>query len=124
MFSRLSLQYQARVHWPIMTPVDGNAAAGNAGCAENSPVVLFRCKANAGLAGKMVSQNVMQFNYTPEEFLSGKRTYSSIVHPQDLRRLTAETEEFAAAGEGWLLHQLSNRCQGWGCQLDYRWTSE
>lgn len=72
---------------------------------ENSPVVLFRCKAAPGWPVEMVSRNVVQFGYAPEEFLSGELTFSSIVHPQDLRRLTTETEEYSAMGEGQLLQE-------------------
>ncbi len=72
---------------------------------ENSPVVLFRCKASPGWPVEMVSRNVVQFGYAPEEFLSGELTYSSIVHPEDLGRLIAEMEEYAATGEGQLLQE-------------------
>jgi PAS domain S-box-containing protein len=70
---------------------------------ENSPVVLFRCTAAPGWPVELVSQNVMQFGYAPEQFLSGELTYASIVHPQDLKKLIAETGEFAATGKGQLL---------------------
>jgi PAS domain S-box-containing protein len=70
---------------------------------ENSPVVLFRCKAAPGWPVELVSKNVIQFGYAPEEFLSGELTYSSIVYPRDLGKLTAETEEYSATGKGkWL----------------------
>ncbi|HEX9023864.1 MAG TPA: PAS domain S-box protein, partial [Geobacteraceae bacterium] len=69
---------------------------------ENSPVVLFRCKSTPGWPVELVSGNVVQFGYTPEEFLSGKLTYSSIVYPQDLPGLIAETEDYSAASrEQW-----------------------
>ncbi len=67
---------------------------------ENSPVVLFRCKAAPGWPVELVSKNVVQFGYTPEEFLSGELTYSSIVYPRDLGKLIAETEEYSATGKG------------------------
>jgi PAS domain S-box-containing protein len=66
---------------------------------ENSPVVLFRCKAAPGWPVEMVSKNVVQFGYEPEEFLSGELTYSSIVYPRDLEKLIAETEEYTATGK-------------------------
>jgi PAS domain S-box-containing protein len=66
---------------------------------ENSPVVLFRCKAAPGWPVELVSKNVVQFGYTPEEFLSGEFTYSSLVYPRDMARLIAETEKYAAKGE-------------------------
>jgi PAS domain S-box-containing protein len=67
---------------------------------ENSPVVLFRCKAGPGWPVELVSKNVVQFGYTPEELLSGELTYSSIVYPRDLGKLTTKREEYAAAGKG------------------------
>ena len=70
---------------------------------ENSPVVLFRCKAAPSWPVELVSKNVVQFGYTPEEFLSGELTFSSIVYPRDLGKLIAETEEYSATGKGkWL----------------------
>jgi PAS domain S-box-containing protein len=60
---------------------------------ENSPVVLFRCKAAPGWPVELVSRNVVQFGYEPEELLSGELTYASIVHPHDLEKVIAETEE-------------------------------
>jgi PAS domain S-box-containing protein len=66
---------------------------------ENSPVVLFRCKAAPGWPVELVSKNVVQFGYEPEEFLSGEITYSSIVYPRDMEKLAAETEEYSASGK-------------------------
>ncbi|HTP67036.1 MAG TPA: PAS domain S-box protein, partial [Geobacteraceae bacterium] len=67
---------------------------------ESSPVVLFRCKAAPGWPVELVSRNVVQFGYTPEEFLSGEISYSSIVYSRDLPQLTAETAEYSLAGKG------------------------
>jgi PAS domain S-box-containing protein len=84
---------------------------------ENSPVVLFRCKAAPGWPVELVSKNVVQFGYAPEEFLSGELDYSSIVYPRDLAKLIAETEEFSAKGEGqW--QQEYRIVTKWG---DIRW---
>jgi PAS domain S-box-containing protein len=84
---------------------------------ENSPVVLFRCKSAPGWPVELVSRNVVQFGYTPEEFLSGEITYSSIVYPRDMGKLIAETEQFAATGKGqWF--QEYRIVTKWG---DIRW---
>jgi PAS domain S-box-containing protein len=84
---------------------------------ENSPVVLFRCTAAPGWPVELVSRNVIQFGYTPEEFLSGELTYSSIVYTRDLGKLIAETEEYAAKNEGhWF--QEYRIVTKWG---DIRW---
>jgi PAS domain S-box-containing protein len=61
---------------------------------ENSPAVLFRCKASSDWPVELVSRNVIRFGYTPEEFLSGAITYSSIIHPQDLERVISEMREY------------------------------
>jgi PAS domain S-box-containing protein len=72
---------------------------------ENSPVVLFRCKAAFDWPVELVSRNVIQFGYTPEEFLSGAITYSSIIHPQDLERVISEMKQYTASGVEQLLQE-------------------
>ena len=47
---------------------------------ENSPAILFRWRAAKGWPVEMVSGNVIQFGYTPEEFLSGAVPYFSLVY--------------------------------------------
>jgi PAS domain S-box-containing protein/putative nucleotidyltransferase with HDIG domain len=63
---------------------------------ENSPAVLFRWKAAEGWPVELVSGNVVRFGYTPEEFLTGKIDYSSIVYSQDRERVVAEVKEYSA----------------------------
>ncbi len=65
---------------------------------ENSPVVLFRWKAEEGWPVAYVSQNIIQFGYFPEELLSGVVPYSSIVHPDDLERVAFEVQKYSADG--------------------------
>jgi PAS domain S-box-containing protein len=72
---------------------------------EHSPVVLFRCKAAPDWPVELVSRNVIQFGYTPEEFLSGAITFSSIIHPQDLERVISEMREYAASGVEQLMQE-------------------
>ncbi len=60
---------------------------------ERSPVVLFRWKAMEGWPVELVSNNVTQFGYAPEELLSGTVPFSSIVHPEDLQRVIREVQE-------------------------------
>jgi PAS domain S-box-containing protein len=67
---------------------------------ENSPVILFRWKAAEGWPVAYVSNNVIQFGYRPEEFLSGTVSFSSIVYPGDLERVSAEVQENSASGVG------------------------
>jgi len=65
---------------------------------ENSPAVLFRWKAAEGWPVELVSENVTQFGYTPEELLSGEVPYASLVHPDDLERVAYEVQEYSASG--------------------------
>lgn len=65
---------------------------------ENSPAVLFRWAASAGWPVAYVSQNVVQFGYTPGELLSGDRRYSDLVHPEDLPRFNEEVRQHSASG--------------------------
>ncbi len=65
---------------------------------ENSPVVLFRWKGDDEWPVELVSGNIKQFGYTPDEFLSGAITYSSIIHPDDLERVTREVHGFCDGG--------------------------
>ncbi len=65
---------------------------------ESSPVILFRWKAAPGWPVELVSENITQFGYTPEEFLSGAVPYASLVHPDDLQRITREVSEYSTDG--------------------------
>jgi PAS domain S-box-containing protein len=84
---------------------------------ENSPVVLFRCKATPEWPVELVSRNVIQFGYTPEEFLSGVTTFYSIIHPQDLGRVICEMQEYIASGDEQLLQEYRIVTKGG----DIRW---
>ncbi|ABL00312.1 PocR ligand-binding domain-containing protein [Pelobacter propionicus] len=72
---------------------------------ENSQVVLFRWKAVEGWPVVMVSRNVSQFGYTPEEFLSGTLHYASIIHPEDLDRVIREVRYFSTRGVSHTHHE-------------------
>jgi PAS domain S-box-containing protein len=65
---------------------------------ESSPVILFRWRAAEGWPVELVSENISQFGYTPEELLSGETPYASIVHPDDLERVGREVTEYSASG--------------------------
>jgi len=55
-----------------------------------SPAVAFLWRAEEGWPAETVSENVTQFGYTADDFLSGRITYGSIVHPDDLDRVASE----------------------------------
>ncbi len=65
---------------------------------ENSPVMLFRWKAAEGWPIVLVSQNVVQLGYTPEELLKESMRFVSMVHPDDLERITHEVQTYTDSG--------------------------
>ncbi|MEY2931039.1 MAG: hypothetical protein RL033_1788 [Pseudomonadota bacterium] len=65
---------------------------------ENSPAVLFRWTASEGWPVAYVSQNVVQFGYTPGELLAGDTKYVDLVHPQDLQRFNEEVRQHSSDG--------------------------
>ena len=87
---------------------------------ENSPVVLFRWKGDDEWPVELVSGNIIQFGYTPDEFLSRSITYSSIIHPDDLERVTREVHDFC--NEGAYQFRLEYRIMTKGG--DVRWVNE
>jgi diguanylate cyclase (GGDEF)-like protein/PAS domain S-box-containing protein len=63
------------------------------------PTVVFKWKVQQGWPVQYVSPNVAnQFGYTVEEFTGGKIPYASIVHPDDLARVTDEVSTFCTQG--------------------------
>jgi PAS domain S-box-containing protein len=57
---------------------------------KSSPATVFLWKAEEGWPVEFVSDNVTQFGYTVEDFLSGKYFYADIIHPYDLERVQKE----------------------------------
>jgi len=57
-----------------------------------SPAVVFLWKAEENWPVEMVSENISIFGYIPDDFLSGRVLYSSIIHPDDLERVAEEVE--------------------------------
>ena len=63
-----------------------------------SPAVVFLRRASDAWPVEFVSENVVQFGYAPDEFLSGRVPYSSIVHPGDRERITSEIAQYTREG--------------------------
>lgn len=66
---------------------------------ENSPVVLFRRKLGEGDDSQLdyMSENVSQWGYAAEEFLSGEVQYKDIIHPEDMDRMLEEIKRYGAS---------------------------
>lgn len=65
---------------------------------DDSPVVVFRWRAAAGWPVVFVSNSVRQFGIDPQDLLTGKVPYASLVHPEDLARVAQEVTDYSAAG--------------------------
>lgn len=64
----------------------------------HSPAVVWLWKAAEGWPVEYVSSNIALYGYTPDDFTSGKIAFASIVHPDDLPRVSAEVEQYAHEG--------------------------
>lgn len=62
---------------------------------EISPAVAFVRRAEANWPVEFVSDNVLQFDYESEDLLSGRITYSDIVHPEDRQRVFEEVAKYS-----------------------------
>lgn len=58
-----------------------------------SPAVALLRRAKEGWPVEFVSENIRQFGYSPEDFYSGRITYSNIIHPDDLNRVAIELSQ-------------------------------
>jgi len=66
------------------------------------PLVTFRWDVDDEGTVQYVSPNVSVFGYSADELMSGRRTYDSMVHPDDLVWVTEEGSEKAHSGlETW-----------------------
>ncbi|MFH1672231.1 MAG: PAS domain S-box protein [Pseudomonadota bacterium] len=63
-----------------------------------SPAVVFLWRAAEGWPVEFVSDNVQQLGYSPEDFYSERIDFASIVHPDDLERVTAEVARYSQEG--------------------------
>jgi diguanylate cyclase (GGDEF)-like protein/PAS domain S-box-containing protein len=59
---------------------------------ENSNTVLFRWRVEPGWPLDLVSDNIRQFGYSPEDLQAGTITYDAMMHPDDLERVSAEVK--------------------------------
>lgn len=65
----------------------------------NSPAVVFLWKNEEKWPSEFVSENVVQFGYTVEDFISGRVLYGDIIHPEDLKRVEDSLKERIRRGE-------------------------
>jgi len=63
-----------------------------------SPGIVFLWQISEEWPVEFVSENVIQFGYTPEEFYSGKVVFTKIIHPDDIERVREEVNRHAKEG--------------------------
>ncbi|HEX3002130.1 MAG TPA: PAS domain S-box protein [Methanoregula sp.] len=63
-----------------------------------SPAISFLWKAEAGWPVESVSRNISQFGYVPEDFTSGRISFPSILHPDDIERIAGEVANYSRIG--------------------------
>lgn len=61
-----------------------------------SPAVVYRCRVAEGWPVDFVSEKVSQFGYAPKDFVSGRVSWSSLTHPDDVDRVAAEVRRHRA----------------------------
>jgi PAS domain S-box-containing protein len=65
----------------------------------NSHAVVFLWKNEEKWPSEFVSENVVQFGYTVEDFILGRVLYGDIIHPDDLKRVKDSLKERIRRGE-------------------------
>jgi PAS domain S-box-containing protein len=61
----------------------------------SSPVISFLWRAEDNWPVESVSNNVIQFGYNPDDFLSGKLDFGHILHPDDIDRIGSEVKKLS-----------------------------
>ena len=56
----------------------------------SSPIVIFLCKSTENWPVELMTENILQFGYTVEDFISGKIRYMDIIHPEDIEKVKSE----------------------------------
>ena len=64
----------------------------------SSPAVVFLWRPEKDWPVEFISENISQFGYSVDDFMSGKMNYGDIIHPSDLDRV--RTEMNRASNEG------------------------
>ncbi|MEQ1832761.1 MAG: ATP-binding protein [Candidatus Eisenbacteria bacterium] len=64
----------------------------------SGPVIAVRWTQDRARPVERISPNVRQFGYEPEDFTDNRIVFSTIVHPDDVERVRAETADYVARG--------------------------
>jgi PAS domain S-box-containing protein len=64
----------------------------------SSPAIVFLWKPEQDWPVEFVSDNIEQFGYTVNDFISGKVIYGDVIHPSDLQRVRDEVDRASRDG--------------------------
>ncbi|MBP2029187.1 PAS domain S-box-containing protein [Methanohalophilus levihalophilus] len=67
----------------------------------NSPVVAFLCTAEENWPLEFISENVSQFGYSIDDFISGKMNFGTWIHPEDLEGVKSDVTELEIGGRAY-----------------------
>ncbi|MCK5663121.1 MAG: PAS domain-containing protein, partial [Thiotrichaceae bacterium] len=62
---------------------------------ESSPAVIFRWKAEENWPVDFVTENISQFGYTRQDFISNQVKYNNIIYPEDRDKVTQEVSQYS-----------------------------
>ncbi len=65
----------------------------------NSPMIVFLWKMEHNWPVAFVSENIDQFGYSANEFISGKLLYGDMIHPDDLEKVQTRPTEFLESNQ-------------------------
>lgn len=65
---------------------------------ENSPTILIRWRLEEGWPVEYISENILQFGYTSEEFVTGAARYDQLIYSEDLPRIQREVQQYQEQG--------------------------
>ncbi|MHC1729102.1 MAG: PAS domain S-box protein [Syntrophobacteraceae bacterium] len=65
---------------------------------DKGPAIAFLWRASNSWPVEFVSNNIAQFGYTPDDFISGSVLFAHIIHPDDLNRVAAEVMQHTSEG--------------------------
>ncbi|WP_255336980.1 PAS domain-containing protein [Methanosarcina sp. KYL-1] len=64
----------------------------------SSPVVIFLCKSTENWPVELITENIRQFGYGVEDFITGRIKYLDIIYPGDLERVNSEIKKCMEEG--------------------------
>jgi PAS domain S-box-containing protein len=71
----------------------------------SSPMVVFLWKVEHNWPVEFVSENIKQFGYSSEEFISGTLLYGDIIHPDDLKKVQTRSTDFIESEQSNFNHE-------------------